>query len=235
MKTNKKLSLLLITAFILFTILGALSHEAGHYLEAKSFGYEARISYASTHWDDKETREYINSVFLKHRDEILAKQKFTGSDTFYPIFKIYWRNNFYINVWGPLQTIFTGTMGFIFLLVYRKSFFASSQLLLNQWLLIFISLFWLRQPINFIILIFSYLINGTLSCKMDEAKIAEYVRLPQVSIIAITALIGITIISFVIFKFIPLPQRKTFIISGLIGGVVGFILWMYILGPIVLP
>jgi len=235
MKTNKKLPLLLITAFILFTIIGTLSHEAGHYFAAKSFGYEAQISYASTHWDDKGTRENINSTFLKHRDEILAKRKFIGSDIFYPILKRYWRNDFYINIWGPLQTILTGTLGFIFLLVYRKSFFFTSRLLLSQWLFIFTSLFWLRQPFNFIIWVFSYFLDDKPSYRMDELKIAEYLRLPLVSIIAFTSLIGITIISFVIFKFIPLPQRKTFIMSGLIGGLLGFILWMYILGPILLP
>ena len=36
---DKKLSLLLIPGFILFTAIGTVSHEGGHYFAAKYFGY----------------------------------------------------------------------------------------------------------------------------------------------------------------------------------------------------
>ena len=41
----------LFIAFIAATIIGTITHELGHYLVAKSFGYPASINYASTHWE----------------------------------------------------------------------------------------------------------------------------------------------------------------------------------------
>lgn len=47
---DKKLFLNLSLTFILFTIVGTLSHEFGHYAVAKILGYDAHINYAFTRW-----------------------------------------------------------------------------------------------------------------------------------------------------------------------------------------
>ena len=46
-----KPALSLIAGFILFTVLGTLSHEAAHYLTAACLGYEASLSYGFTYYD----------------------------------------------------------------------------------------------------------------------------------------------------------------------------------------
>ena len=48
MKTfDKGLFIKLFFAFIIVTIIGTLTHQLGHYLMAKYFGYSAKINYAS--------------------------------------------------------------------------------------------------------------------------------------------------------------------------------------------
>jgi hypothetical protein len=48
-------------------------------------------------------------------------------------------------------------------------------------------------------------------------------------------LIGLTIAVFVIFKLIPFEKRLSFIIGGFLGGLLGFYLWMVVVGPKILP
>lgn len=45
-----------------------------------------------------------------------------------------------------------------------------------------------------------------------------------VLLLTFTALIGIIILAVVIFKFVPIKQRLTFMAAGLVGGVTGFVL-----------
>ena len=69
----------------------------------------------------------------------------------------------------------------------------------------------------------------------DEVKIARELNIWDGAVSISTAIIGLAISLFVIFKIVPQPSRSKFILGGLIGGIVGFILWMYILGPLILP
>lgn len=69
----------------------------------------------------------------------------------------------------------------------------------------------------------------------DEAKISEYLELPIGIIPIVLGTLGLLVSIFVIFRVVPLKLRLTFIIGGLIGGVGGFVLWMNIFGPIILP
>ncbi|MGB0850652.1 MAG: hypothetical protein ACPGTP_05365, partial [Bacteroidia bacterium] len=66
-------------------------------------------------------------------------------------------------------------------------------------------------------------------------KIARMLELPD-GIIAIPSfIIGLFISLWVIFKVLPKHNRNTFILSGVAGGVSGYLLWLEWLGPIVLP
>ena len=69
----------------------------------------------------------------------------------------------------------------------------------------------------------------------DEVKIAEYFGWHFTSVTITTALTALIIGLPVTFKFVPSAQRKTFIAAGFAGGIAGYILWLYILGPIILP
>jgi uncharacterized membrane protein len=69
----------------------------------------------------------------------------------------------------------------------------------------------------------------------DEQKISMLLNLYPGTVSLILGGIGIAVTSYIVFKVIPNKLRLTFILSGLIGGVTGFILWMNIIGPKVLP
>ena len=91
---NIKLGVYLITGFILFTVVGTVSHELGHFFAAKALGHNARINYGYTY--------YGSNVGHYH--------------------------SFIITLCGPLQTIITGTTGFLLILYYRKAFYSSYKL-----------------------------------------------------------------------------------------------------------
>ncbi len=229
--------LYLITGFIVFAVIGTLSHEAGHYFAAKALGYDAKISYAYTFWFNKDTTEnaFVTSVFEKYGNLIKKEKEFPEKEKFLRIAHKRNYDGFWITLWGPLQTMLTGTLGFLLIIFFRKSFYTTNQLRLWQWLLVFFSLFWLRQICNIVMWTGDYLLKGEFRERMDEIHIANHFHLPIGTIIGITALISVIIASIVIFKFIPLIQRKTFIVSGLIGGIIGYVLWIVVLGPVVMP
>jgi hypothetical protein len=51
----------------------------------------------------------------------------------------------------------------------------------------------------------------------------------------VTGIIGVIVLVIVTFKFIPKLQLMTFILSGIIGGVAGYLLWLEWLGPVIMP
>ena len=61
---DKKLFISLSLAFILFTVIGTLSHELGHYFVARILGYEASINYASTHYDHDRSTSIGDSLLI---------------------------------------------------------------------------------------------------------------------------------------------------------------------------
>jgi len=144
-------------------------------------------------------------------------------------------HSFLITIAGPIETILTGTIGLILLFIGRKTFCQKEHLNIPQWGLIFISLFWLRQLANFLIWFGSYILVGEFSDRPDEVKISRYFNLPDWLVLFATALISAATLITVVFVFIPNKIRSTFILSGLIGGTSGYILWLKLLGPILMP
>ena len=52
--------------------------------------------------------------------------------------------------------------------------------------------------------------------------------------LSVTAILALIILIVIIYKFIPRQQLFTFLISGLIGGVSGYYLWMIVFGKILM-
>lgn len=142
------------------------------------------------------------------------------------------RQVFWAILAGPLLTMLTGSVGLLLLYKIRKSF---GKLSFKQWFLIFISLFWLRQPANLVGEIVTYFTTGHYGEMADEAKISRYFNWSPWYIDVVTAFIGLFVLTMIIFKFIPKTQRLTFILSGLIGGISGFMLWLVYFGKVIMP
>lgn len=203
---DKKLFIGLFLSFIAATIIGTLSHEFGHYIVAKYQGYEVRINYAAT--------------FARSPDP---------NNPIVPYSPIA------ITLGGPIQTMLTGTIGLVLLILYRKTFYQANRLSLGQWAIIFLSLFWLRQTANFCTWLGGYFLNGKFSSGGDEIHVANYYDLPIWTVISTTAVIGAFVLAIITFKFIPSSQRITFLMTGLSGGIAGFYLWLIQFGKYIMP
>lgn len=227
-----KKSVLIILSFILFTIIGTLTHEAGHIVPAKILGYQTTLHYGSMEWDG-EFLKYSKALYKKYatadkipqyESEHLNKLKSNEKN-----------DNFWILIGGPLQTMFTGMLG-IFILFRRKHTLNKTPFGMINWLGVFLSLFWSRQIFNFLIGGFTFL-SGRKNTPFggDEAVISEQLYLPSGTVGIITAILAIVICSIIVFRIVPRQDRKVFITSGILGSVLGYAIWFEWIGPWILP
>jgi hypothetical protein len=203
---DKRLFAGLFFSFILATIIGTLLHELGHFAVAKYFGYDAHISYDRTSW------RLINEPGVnisQHRLLMIAG--------------------------GPMQTILTGTIGMVLLLINYRSFATAHRLSYWQWIQVFFSLFWLRQIANGLFWLAGYLINGRFSSRMDEIRLAERLQLPAWLFVVTTGIAGMIVLIVVLKWFIPKNQLTSFIAAGLMGSITGYPLWFELIGKYILP
>lgn len=140
-----------------------------------------------------------------------------------------------VGLGGPLQTIATGIVG-LGILNFRKTSKKAPPLNVLDWIGIFLSLFWLRELFNVVMSIGHELVvpDGNYFGG-DEAGIAWIMDLPSGTFAIPLGLLGLWIALFIVFKVVPEKLRLTFIVSGLVGGVVGYLLWMQVLGSMLLP
>ena len=232
---NFKLFLFLFLSFILFTVIGTLIHECGHYFAGKLVGISSTVHYSYTDLEEFPGHPEADEIYIKYKEQIKAKQDFPLKQRFETLVKDSDEKYFYFTIGGPLQTMLTGTIGLLLMIFYRKSFFTTNTLNVRQWLLVFISLFWLRELANFAVMMAMLLFTNKRFFYSDEVKMAQYFGWHFTSLTIITAIIALLIGLTVTFKFVPTSQRKTFIAAGFAGGIAGYILWLYILGPIILP
>jgi len=216
------------------TVIGTLLHELGHYSVSKYLGHEARINYqSSSHWDNA-FLEYINEVYDQNSYEIKNNLDFPEKKKFYSAIKKNRSDNFWILLGGPLQTILTGTLGFILLFAYRHQLIKSNNITFVGWSLIFISLFWLRQVANLFMALLTYVNKGKVSPSGDEMELALYLNINIWTIQVGTGLIGL-IVLFLILRLLPKTTVLTFLASGLLGGSLGYYLWLIKFGPAIMP
>jgi hypothetical protein len=248
MKTfSLKNFILLSLTFILFTVLGTLTHEGGHIAAAKYYGYETTLHYSSMNYKKPWQAQFdtMQAIYKRHkldednhikhleskRQDSLAseiKQQYTRRE--------YIQESALITIGGPLQTLLTSIIG-IFILLYRRQSILVRGMQLWDWLALFSALFSLRFVSNLTLSVLSELWkpNGNYFGGRDEARLARSLDLPLGMFAIPLFIIGLVISLWVVFKVLPYKHRFTFIISGLTGGILGYLIWLDWLGPIVLP
>jgi len=230
---NLKSFFLFLLVFIICVPIGKLHHESGHYLAGKAVGINSRINYMSTIYTNSRSyyKEYFD-LYDKNRDAIENGRDFKDKLV---LEKLKWHhslNSFIFTLGGPLITILTGTIAFILLLrLYKKEKVLSPL----HYILVFLSLLWLRAPANLFTGLYYQINTGHLSRRGDEVKLSTYFYLNSQFFDLLLGGIGFLIGCIIIFKIIPLQHRLSFILAGLIGGNWAFYFWMYQIGPIVLP
>ena len=144
-------------------------------------------------------------------------------------------DGFWIAAGGPIQTLLTGSIGFLVIFINRKKYYSANELSVGQWFWIFIALFWLRQTTILSTWIGGYWLNGYFSHGGDEVKLAKDILLPDWTILVGTGLIGFGVLGWIAFKVVPLGQRFTFVLAGLFGGISGYFLWFKVVGRMLMP
>ena len=240
--------LFLSVGFVLFTIIGTITHEYEHIAVAKSLGYETTLHYGSMNSYPKGYLVDDDVIALKNLTKDYTNIKYDNwpikikekAEEYYDILnKRYWNeksnDGLFITIGGPLQTILTGTFGLLILIWRRKTMYIHGMKIID-WLFVFLSLFWSREIFNLVTSIGGELIspNGNWFAG-DELYISQELNLWSGTISLILASLGVIVTTYVIFIIIPIKKRLTFILSGIIGGILGFILWMNLIGPKILP
>lgn len=221
-------------AFILFVIVGTITHELGHLVVAESLGYKSTLHYDSINYDNSELNNELDSLYIQNRNAIEAKQYFNDKEMYDQKLQKLNYDSFLVLIGGPLQTILTGTIGLLFIFIRFKKY--KSEFRLIDWLSVFLSLFWLREVYVLIqSFIYEIIFKEGSYFGGDEKYIAEYFDLPSAVFPFTMAIIGMVISIYIVFFYIPKRFRSTFIISGFFGGISGIALWYLILGPLVLP
>ncbi len=222
-------------AFILFTAIGTLSHEYGHIAVANFLGYKTTLHYGSMNYDSDELNNELFRLYTDNKTAIENGEDFEERTEYRRVSRKTGYDYFFITLGGPLQTMLTGTIG-LAILYWRRRKTAINGFQLVDWLAVFLSLFWLREVFNVVMSVGGELLSPDGHFfGGDERNLSKHLHLWEGAIPISLAIIGLTVSTIVIFKFIPPRYRRTFILSGLIGGSAGFVLWMYGVGPILLP
>lgn len=232
---DTKLFCILAAAFVFATVVGTLSHEAGHAIVGKCEGYRPRVHYAYTTLDENALDDSIYAIWVRHHKEIDNGLAFRDQDRFKRLVHKSSDDDLWFVIGGPAETMIVGSIGLLLLFASKRSFRQCEKLRDGHWVLIFMALFWLRQTANLVVWLGSYLITKKFSQRGDEIKLATTFGFPFWFLAVITGLLGFVVLAVVLFKFVPSPQRLTFIAAGLVGGVAGYIIWLDWLGPILLP
>jgi hypothetical protein len=238
-KINLKINLiqlvLFISAFILFTPIGTVSHEYGHIAVAKLLGYETVLHYGSMEWGGTEDYDEVISIYSEFKDEIANNKPFPKQEQLAQLTASIAPDDLLITIGGPLQTVLTGLIG-LFILIARRNSIKTTKLKTIDWLAVFMSLFWLREVFNLSMSLGSRILFGRVQYfSGDEAEISKMLHLPVGTVPIILGIMGLMISVFVIFRILPIDSRITFVTGGLLGGTIGFVIWMNIVGPILLP
>lgn len=221
--------------FIFFTIIGTLTHELGHCAVAKYLGMENIVlHYGSMNYDNPMI-DCQSELYTKYEIEIRESKNFPEKALYEELSSDIKYKSLMVRAGGPFQTMMTGTIGFIVLILFGNKFKINGELKLIGWLWIYLSLFWLRQTTNFFASLIIFIINGfKWSRRSDEMILAYNLHLPIYSISLITGLIGVFVLLWITFFYLPRNIARTFILGGLIGGIAGYLIWFVWLGKYIL-
>lgn len=223
----------LLFAFITCTIVGTLSHEAGHIIVAKAIGYDTVLHYASMNYFNGPT--YPDCAPESYQPSKISKTDFNFKkirDEYYSCTSGKRLDTLLISLGGPLQTLLTGFIGFG-LLYYRRQ---SKDFTLTNWLLVFLAFFSSRMIFNPLVSGTSYLLGQSDRLIVgDELHIGMMVGIPPVVLSAVLFLTALSICCVVVFRFMPVESRRKFILCGFLGSGLGYLVWMKLLGPWLLP
>lgn len=236
-KVKHWLWLRLSLGFVLFTIIGTLTHELGHIAFAKAHGYQSTLHYGSMSSLRGPSGMELEKIWESNKEAIENNLDFPAKERWDTLLEESKKVGWWISFGGPFQTVLTGTIGLILLYRRRKkiSLFGMKTV---DWLLVFLSMFWLRELANPIVGFLGSAFQGSLRLfggYSDEISMATSIGWWKGSFSLPLALLALVVAIFVIFKIVPKSVRLSFLLAGLAGGIFGYFFWLEWVGPVVLP
>lgn len=228
-----RLFIYLVLGFIAATVIGTVTHECGHIAVAKMLGYKTELHYASMSADYNEKTEEIDRYYESNKEILMTKKDSPERQKLESLIVAYQKDGTMVRWGGPIQTMLTGTIGFLLLWFNRKNI--DNKLTLLQWIFVLLTFFWSRQIFNMLTGTALYFKRGKWVITGDEAILSYHYNLPTETINAVTAIIATVILLVTVFKLIPKQQRLTFITAGIIGSTIGALFWLKYFGPVILP
>lgn len=201
--------------FLLMAAIGTVAHECGHYIAGLFTGFRPTVHYMYTMCLDGDGMGTLTEA-------------------------AYVRRHIVMTLGGPLQTILTGCIGVVGLLIIRRKQNIDAH---NVRHLFWITLayFFSRNVFNTIWYFISYFYTGYWSERADESKLLHYLYLhythwpsTQLAGYILLLLINAAVLAWVTFVIVK-QHRWQLILWGFLGSMAGYVLWIYILGPLVLP
>lgn len=220
-------------AFVLCVPLGTISHEYGHIAVAETLGYDTQLHFDRMSYDMSSLNAPISELLALQRDG----SNFSSEQEarLYQLHHSRKSHMKWITLGGILQTLLFGSIALIVLYSRRKTHIKSGLQVID-WIAVFLALFWSRQIFNPVMSILSELThpNGHWFGG-DEYKLAYLMNLWDGTFSIPLGLMGLLVCTYIVFKVVPVKYRYSFICSALIGSASGYILWMYLIGPLLLP
>lgn len=228
-KAHKPLLIKLMAGFFLATVVGTLSHEAGHCLAVQQYAKAGtvRINYMASYWEEKD--HLTDTVFALDEKINRTVQEQQRYET---LFKEYAKRQLTWSLGGPLLTILIGSAGWLLLLLNKPSP-RETSLSFIKWFYIFLALFWLRPVYILLSWIVRRIIGPGGGC--DETHIAGFLQWPQWVTIVPAGLIGIAVATYVFLYYVPKEIRFTVLLAAVLSCPLSFIAWFYWIGPLLLP
>lgn len=218
------LFLKLFFGFIVLIIAITLLHESGHYLVSVAYGNKPDFHYNSvTNNNIMEILDYSDSLRLMPDLPANVRTRLWHN------VHNYREKQFYISLAGPMVNMLIGTLGFVLLFALSKR----PRFQKLKWGLMFMTLFWIRQLLVFPASLISYYDVKEKSFG-DEEHIANYLNWPFYSVGLVFFLLGILMIAIPMFRFFSFKERSIWLLSAFFGGIIGCVLWFYLLGPYVI-
>ena len=142
-------------------------------------------------------------------------------------------NDFLISAGGPVVTDLIFILAFVILLLRKSTISERGHLNLADWVIVFLSLFCLRNLFNIVMVILYCIIPGRGSS--DEQSLSRQLGMAHWVLPLVFAVISASVLAFVFFSIIPRRQRTVFNCATFWGSLIGYIIWFVFLGPLLLP
>ena len=135
---------------------------------------------------------------------------------------------------GPLVGITIGTFGLCWLVSLDRRGHLIPASTKRGWVPFLLTLFWARQVFTAIFALLKSVVSGGWTLT-DETIACLMLGLPLWVLPAILGGFGVAVCVRGVRLFVPVPNRALFLAGALVGCGAGWVLWMHVLGPWLLP